>query len=437
MIAPGAPVRPGDAGRAMAQSQRRRSVALVVAAGLLAGASAHGDSLWAASVPPAGNADFVLAAFSEDGASLVTASVPTQPARVRLFDARTGKLINSIDGVRGVEVGGGAVGSRQTLLVSNDGRRVVVRGRLHAPLEVRATDTGAVLGTVPSLAERSELYGFGATGEALVLGLFGRWDRKSGGVEVQVAVWDYLRGRLTADVPLPERKWVAAPVLAPNGSRLALSGASRSPSLGPTAFYVFDVGRRSLQTFPNAGGWVWGFAFSSDGATLAVGGDSDIELRDLTTGLARRTGRCPNDRNQFLKPRRFSPDGARLVAEGDRGQVCVFDVATGMLIGSGNAPTRTGYDEVLVSTDASRAVVYRVDDTFEIWDTRTARRLTALVPVPRSKRGRLSRRYLLSPDGGRLFRSDRWENGAWDTETGAHLFTLDDPTWPHPHNPNY
>jgi hypothetical protein len=137
--------------------------------------------------------------------------------------------------------------------------------------------------------------------------------------------------------------------------------------------FLLDVAQGSLQSLPYEGKWVSGFAFSTDGATLATGGVCDIELLDLHTGAVFHTERCRNDRNQNLNPKRFSPDGAILVAEGDRGQLCVFDAHDGHLMGSGNSAARGGYDRIDVSFNAYRVAVQRSNDHFRDSEHRPGR----------------------------------------------------------------
>ena len=349
---------------------------------------------------PHGNAFFQSITFSADGSRMVTGD-DSPSSSVRVVDPHTGQILHSF------------VAFARELLISDDARLVVVAGRAPLSYDVLDLDSGSVVGVVPHLNEfATRLLGFTPGGRELVVAK-----------DNLVTVWDFREQQAVRTIPVDARanRWGAT--RSPDGRYFALQVQQ---SLVASLPFLLDVERGSLVPIPFQGRWVQGFAFSSDGTMLAIGGHDDIELHDLASGTVRHTASCPNPRNQTLDPKRFSSDDRMLVAEGDRGQVCAFDVGDGHLVGSGNSEVRSGYDHLSVSLDASRVVVQRSNDHYEIWSSVPTAHLIDVVPDHVSSKGRITRAHALSADGSLLFMSDQWGAGAWDTRTGKRRFVMND-----------
>ena len=167
-------------------------------------------------------------------------------------------------------------------------------------------------------------------------------------------------------------------------------------------------------------------AFSPDGRTLASGGAADAEntraplirLWDAAAGLKPiRTIDTSLDKIRALK---FSADGKTLVAAPGQGSILLFDVSTGLLMGTIVTPDRMGIFSIAFSPDSKIFAAGREGGVICIWDAQTGELLKRL-------KGHASTVFALafSPDGGTLA-----SGGAdatvrlWDVQTGQERVTL-------------
>jgi serine/threonine protein kinase/WD40 repeat protein len=199
--------------------------------------------------------------------------------------------------------------------VDRDGERVALVGEEGSELTVRhlpGDGSGAVL------SDRSRPAGFSPDGESLILV---RPDSKA-------ELWD-----VSAD---PARmKWSAG------GEEVV--GRLRAPYSGPSM----------------------SFAFSADGARVAIGYDSDILLRDAQTG---RLEQVLKGHRSWVRSLAFSPDGQSLVSGAVDGEVRIWSTDTGderSLLGS-----HVGSVEAIAFSPLGDAVAsLSTDGELRIWLT--------------------------------------------------------------------
>jgi RNA polymerase sigma factor (sigma-70 family) len=312
--------------------------------------------------------------------------------KVQIYDVQTGKplreyaapprtmsqIVISPDGKTVATVWGGSNtfdlwdATRGKLLHSFDGHR------------------GGVIG-LAFAADGETLFSAGGTGDYLV----GAWDTATGA----------LRGRLGAD-----RDSGNALALSPDGKLLAVGGDSSLILWDPTTrkevrrynpnrfarrthsvvsvswsadgkllasrsapdwtIRVWDVAvdrqRRAIETAPDCAGEV---ALSPDGAIVAAGGipDGKIHRWSVADGKELPPITTPQGRVHTLV---FSPDGSILASGGERGGICLWDLATGRLQRSWGTKTDL-ISRLTFSRDGRTLVTGHGDNTVRLWEAAT------------------------------------------------------------------
>ncbi|GAB4296759.1 MAG: hypothetical protein Fur0025_34510 [Oscillatoriaceae cyanobacterium] len=117
-----------------------------------------------------------------------------------------------------------------------------------------------------------------------------------------------------------------------------------------------------------------GGAVSANGRLLALGGDKDIYLWDLTTGqfLRQLTGHT-----SWVYSLSFSPDGQTLASGSDDNTVRLWDVATGRELRQLTGHTSSVYS-VSFSPDGQTLASGSDDNTVRLWDVATGQELRQL-----------------------------------------------------------
>jgi WD40 repeat protein/peroxiredoxin len=184
--------------------------------------------------------------------------------------------------------------------------------------------------------------------------------------------------------------------------------------------------RRTPWPVPEQGGvqaHVWVTAFSPDGRTYLVGGDSGprgiVRLFDLESGQAIREFRT--DKDVWFANASFLPDGGQLVtAYSSDKNVYLWDVATGKLVREFEGHTADGV-LAAVSHEGRRLVSSGKDDSLRLWDVTTGREIWTQ-DVPGEQIARLTfspdERLILTSGGDRMLR-------VRDVKTGAVAATLE------------
>jgi WD40 repeat protein len=115
---------------------------------------------------------------------------------------------------------------------------------------------------------------------------------------------------------------------APSGAVVASGGVD-----GVIRFWDAQTGEGKGEIRSDMAGGVWALAYVSNGREVAAGGDG-VMLWDVTTHRPRGPFDGPGDRINFLAA---SADGTRLAGTSYDGLVCVWDAATGRLLGRSDA----------------------------------------------------------------------------------------------------
>lgn len=175
-------------------------------------------------------------------------------------------------------------------------------------------------------------------------------------------------------------------------------------------------------------------AFSPDGKTILScsgfpTGDRSVRLWDVASGSEIRQFEVDPPRAARISGGReapgefycaaFTPDGARALAGGEGGSICVWDVESGKIVKRFKGHTGTVYG-IAVSPDGRRVLSGGRDMTARLWDIETGEEIFRL-PSHNS----WVRSVAISPDGryGLTGSFDRYMR-LWDLETGRKLQEL-------------
>jgi WD40 repeat protein len=289
------------------------------------------------------------------------------PGAVRLWDARTGRLLRRLgdpaeqvmavalspDGRRVASAGAGTRGSGAVRLWdgttgesawSADDHTDVALGIAFAPdgsslataaadgtIKIRDPRTGAVVRTLVGHQGGATSLAFSGDGALLCGGGADEgaylWDTRTGRALRAIRPAKSLRERILGGQVSPKM----SVALSPDGGALVTCSGSISPDYGDRQIRVWDTQtgalRREFSRPQSAGRFV---ALSPDGATVATNGlGKAIALWDVKTGrLVRELVGHPHPPQSAV----FSADGRLLVSGADYRTVKVWEVATGRLL---------------------------------------------------------------------------------------------------------
>jgi WD40 repeat protein len=397
---------------------------------------------------------------------------------VRVWDARTGELLHTLDGLRG-PVRALAVSPDCQRLAAGGADRVVLTWDLRTGREALprlphqgtvwalafSPDGGrlaAAISNLPTPAFGAAQVGDARTGQELLTlrvhdvsvsaVAFSPDGRRLATADVQgtVKLWDALTGQESIALD-GEAQAIWRVAVSPDGRRLAtstLGGAVRVRDVAgrrqERSFSVANVrlwngvafspdGRRVAACGEDGLVHVWqcdggeevltlragtqGPAFSPDGRVIAVGSeDGAVTLDDAVTG---REGQVLRGHSKGVRGLASQPGGGRLASASLDGTVRVWDIGTGreVLTLSGHA---SGALRVAFSPDGRRLVSCGGDEGVRLWDATTGREERIL----RGHSGHVCG-AVFSPDGGLV--ASAGNDGVvrlWDVETGQELLDL-------------
>lgn len=342
----------------------------------------------------------ILLAFSPDSARVATAAPIGGSYLVQLWDARTGKDLNSTHGHRG---------PLQAMALSRDHKTLTTQ----AFDGVRQWDlaTGRELRYLESPeASRRYLRTISADGQVAA------YMTEANGMPA-LELWDVPGNRSIRQVPLQQPGTLGLN-FSPDGQILALRGADRLARLVDVAtgkervfaeHLVLPPGTIDGNVFPKAG-----FVFSPDGAAVATTWNlflqptpNTAERRDMIflarTSNGRPLGRIDPGRSAVIQTHAFSPDGRNLVGivsqpspagNQQTTSVVLWEAVTGK---ERHRFTIEPANMVAVSPDSRMLAVGRFDGAIHLHEMGTGRELAKLT-------GHLSgvSSLLFSPDGKQL-----------------------------------
>lgn len=330
-----------------------------------------------------------VAAFSPDGHLLAVAG-STSDGRddegLLLFDSETHKPL------------GNALAKRfplmQTLAFSRDGKLLAGGDR-----------DGAV--RVWDLKSQQQI-GFPLVGDNIVLRVSFSADGKAllwAGSDGSVHVWDIPNWR-SAGQPLFVGPLTSI-AFVPGGRMLVLGSDDGSIRIWDTQPTHHPLGE-SISTAPD---WLEAVAFSPDGKTLAVGGDS-LKLWDLSK---RHVARSLSD--QKVLSLAFSADGRKLVSAAQHG-VTLINLATGKATSIVVPDEKEPYNWSVALSRDGRTVAFG-GRGLAVWDLSSQKQL----PAPLAGRKEIFA-VAISPDGKMLAAGGEDKTiHVWNLHTGARIGT--------------
>ena len=374
-----------------------------------------------------GNATFESATITRDGRWLVTTHLNSPD--LRAWDAHSGALVARIRA---------GVDQNEPWLVDGASQRLVAHRPGGAGLSVFDLRSGAFVGDVGDSAA-SPAAPLGVAHRTLVVARAGAIETWSLDSLVRTSHVE------VAALGAPPRCIGGMPFTYHDRHCWELSGDARWLAIAftagtapdaPTRFVLVDLVAATAEELALPDGapdrYIAAFAYSSDGARLAVGTDRGVWLRNIAAHAwgTRLEGR--HARNPYLGALAFNSDDARLVTLGDQLQLSTFDVADGRLVGQANPPDWDKEGILRLSTDGRRAVVYHfVADVLEVMDATTMTHIGWVCPYfCNTKHNPVPVAFALSPDGRVLAASHRYGAALWDPAADRVIAPLRDPTLP-------
>ncbi len=402
---------------------------LIFSADAVLVASAHGNSIYvwdtvtgAAFAMLDEHPDAITAiALSPDNTKLATAGGDWV---VRLWDVSTGKFINSLRG---------HPGAVNAVTFSPDGKILASAG---SRLRLWDADTGELLHADDKDLGSINRLVFSPDGK--ILAGAGGWDRA-------VHFWD-VDTRTHQKTPKGHTGGIQDIAFAPDSRTLV--------SVGTDAMRLWDVVGTELKSLPipqdkvpqpvspilkleslnqaylpRRRDDVYSARFSEDATQLiSVSRDVSLHLWDVETGLYQASFSL-GAHSDLVGVLAFSEDSKYLASnDGYQERIRVWDVEDATqhaVLTPGQGGVLNPISELTVSSDIKKIAGRELQGTIQIWDAETVEHLSS-IPTDRMMR---YWRLLLSPDGKYLVGRDIMGTNKiefWQTEPGAHLFTLED-----------
>lgn len=248
-------------------------------------------------------------AFTPDGSRLVAAGgAPAQTGEVQIWDVPNRKLLHTLPA------------SNDTLFgasLSPDGKLAAVAGGADKSLRVIEVDTGKEIRRIDHHEDWVFATVFGVDGKRLVS--VGR-DRAAKLTDVASGRFienvNLLKDALTAVVRHPKRDWIV------------IGGAERVPYLyrldRPRAMRIADDSTL-IRKFEKLDGPILALSISPDGSRIAAAAEvGDVRIYDAETGeiVGRASGHTGG-----IYALQFTPDGAQLATAGFDGSMRFYDLA--------------------------------------------------------------------------------------------------------------
>jgi len=309
--------------------------------GLLVSGGADGTMrLWAPDaggsvVTLRGDGDF-LSAIAFDPAGEILAASSAGHGEIRLWDARTGRPLRSIE-----ESGG-----LSSLAFSPDGRKILAGGDEDAAGRIHDVETGALLRRLEGHSSSVKSVAFSPDGTRVA----------TGSADRTIRLWDADEGTKLAVFPAPDR--VNAVAFSRDGTRLLAACED-----GTAALWDLLKGEVSFRIEGHEGPILCA-TFDPSGRNIVTGGaDNMIRYWDASTGAE---GRVLRGHAGAVSALAFS--GGRLLSGGHDKTLRVWDASTGdqLLRVLAHDNWVTG---VAMTADGSRVATCSFDATAKLWRT--------------------------------------------------------------------
>lgn len=207
----------------------------------------------------------------------------------------------------------------------------------------------------------------------------------------------------------PRPTTTPAPTATPAGVAGAISAAN--------AGEIVRLGTVALEGAPDAANAIRSFAWSPDGALIAVPepNNSRVALIDTKTRALARTIAAQDEPVRSVA---FSPDGARLAA-GSR-EITIWGIESGEEIVTLEGHTQPALS-LAFSPDGATLVSTSADSSVRLWDAGTGE------PRAQVRLGVAGQAVAFSPDGSTFAAYGERIVKVWDVESGEEIATLEHP----------
>ena len=318
--------------------------------------------------------------FSPDGKILASAG-----SRLRLWDAETGELLHADHK---------DLGSIDRLVFSPDGKILAGAGGWDRAVHLWDVNTRTLQKTPKGHPGEIQDIAFSSDSGTLV----------SAGADA-MRLWDVSTGTELKSLPTPQDK-IPQPV--------------------PRILKLEALNQAYL---PRRRDHVYSARFSEDATQLiSVSRDGSLHLWDVETGLYQASFSL-GAHSDLIGVLAFSEDGKYLTSnDGFEERIRVWNAENATqhaILTPGQGDVFNPISELTVSSGIQKIAGRELQGTIQIWDAETVEHLSS-IPTDRMMR---SLGLVLSPDGKFLAAGDiiaRNKIKLWQTEPGAHLFTLED-----------
>jgi WD40 repeat protein len=331
-------------------------------------------------------------AFSPDGTRLATASFDQ---KVKLWDARTGQEALTLLGHTDAAMG---------LAFSPAGTRLATAG---ADRTIRIWDASPL--TEPPARQIATFAGHTDDVRAVVYSPDGRTVVSAGDDRI-VRIWDAATGMPLSSL-LGHTAAIFGVAFSPDGRTIATGGADNTLRIWDAKTGAVT---HALSTFDQ--GCILSVAFSPDGRTIATGdGGFEVRIWDAVAGKLLHKALGP-----WVVPGvTFSPDGKQIVAGCRDGTVNLWEVSTGRLVRP-LPQLAAGISSLARGPDGQHVAAAVVDGTLVVWETRTWAKTRSIAGHHGRALG-----LAFSPDGRRLASGGADQTiKLWDLASGDELMAL-------------
>jgi WD40 repeat protein len=287
-------------------------------------------------------ATVLMASFSPDGASAITASTD---GTARIWDSRSGRLRSTLTHLHAV----------RTARFSPDGQRALTASD-DKTAKIWNAESGQLLLTLPHSAE-VRWAEYSKDGHLVV----------TAGNDHTARLWNADTGEPIAALDHADRVTLA--ILSPVGERVATTSIDGTVKL-------WSVSTRQRIAAIVGAGETLAMEFSPDGSLLATA-DSDGGARVFDAHTGEQLSRLPAD-SGMVQAISFSPDGAQLATGGDDNSAKIWDSRSAKLLYRLEGHTGS-ISSVRYSPDGQRLATSSADGTVRIWTARTGDARAALV----------------------------------------------------------
>jgi WD40 repeat protein len=245
----------------------------------------------------------------------------------------------------------------QTYAVADPSESVLAVGDAEGTVRLLDLASGVLRATLSEHTQRIRAIAFDSTGQRMA----------AAGEDGRVTLWDVSQARLVQTIRGDSFAYNVH--FSPDDTRLYAT-------IGGAVVVLDAANLAELARYELSQSSLVGMALSPDGTQLALSEQgARLIIIDPATGAERNAveGELLNG------PLSFSPDGARLAARTDLGDIALFDAAT-------LEPTLLGFSQVdsfAFAAEGNRLAIARGDNRIEVWDLTAARTIMqAAEPAP-------------------------------------------------------